>query len=140
MLSGFVINSVTVCSRPDSPHRNQRELRELVRYRRSLIQERSREHNRVQEVLEGANIKLAAVVSDIMRVSSRDMMEAMIEGEEDPEKLAAFARRTLKKKKEELELGLRGNMSAHQRIMLRTMQTLIDFYKPMRKPQWIREI
>ncbi|MFC6229382.1 IS110 family transposase, partial [Paenibacillus allorhizosphaerae] len=109
------------------PDRNQRELRELVRYRRSLIQERSREHNRVQKVLEGANIKLAAVVSDIMGVSSRDMMDAMIEGEEDPEKLAAFARRTLKKKKEELELALRGNMSAHQRIMLRTMLTHIDF-------------
>ncbi|NIK70972.1 transposase [Paenibacillus sp. BK720] len=109
------------------PDRNQRELRELVRYRRSLIQERSREHNRVQKVLEGANIKLAAVVSDIMGVSSRDMMGAMIEGEEDPEKLAAFARRTLKKKKEELELALRGNMSAHQRIMLKTMLTHVDF-------------
>jgi transposase len=109
------------------PDRNQRELRELVRYRRSLIQERSREHNRVQKVLEGANIKLAAVVSDSMGVSSRDMMNAMIEGEEDPEKLAAFARRTLKKKKEELELALRGNMSAHQRIMLKTMLIHIDF-------------
>ncbi|MDF2960675.1 MAG: transposase [Paenibacillus sp.] len=109
------------------PDRNQRELRELVRYRRSLIQERSREHNRVQKVLEGANIKLAAVVSDIMGVSSRDMMSAMIEGEEDPEKLAAFTRRTLKKKKEELELALRGNMSAHQRIMLKTMLTHVDF-------------
>ncbi|CAG7655058.1 IS110 family transposase ISGka2 [Paenibacillus allorhizosphaerae] len=64
------------------PDRNQRELRELVRYRRSLIQERSREHNRVQKVLEGANSKLAAVFSDIMGVSSRDMMDAMIEGEE----------------------------------------------------------
>ncbi|CAG7657643.1 IS110 family transposase ISAzo28 [Paenibacillus allorhizosphaerae] len=74
------------------PDRNQRELRELVRYRHSLIQELSREHNRVQKVLEGANIKLAAVVSDIIGVSSRDMMDAMIEGEEDPEKLAAFTR------------------------------------------------
>ncbi|MFC3254382.1 IS110 family transposase [Paenibacillus sepulcri] len=109
------------------PDRNQRELRELVRYRRSLIQERSREHNRVQKVLEGANMKLAAVVSDMMGVSSRDRMGAMIEGEEDPEKLAAFARRTLKKKKEELELALRGNMSAHQRIMLKTMLTHVDF-------------
>lgn len=62
-----------------------------------------------------------------MGVSSRDMMGAMIEGEEDPEKLAAFARRTLKKKKEELELALRGNMSAHQRIMLKTMLTHVDF-------------
>lgn len=109
------------------PDRNQRELRELVRYRRSLIQERSREHNRVQKVLEGANIKLAAVVSDIMGLSSRDMLEAMIEGENDPEKLAGFARRSLKRKKEELELALRGNMSTHQRLMLKAMLTHIDF-------------
>jgi transposase len=109
------------------PDRNQRELRELVRYRRSLIQERSREHNRVQKVLEGANIKLAAVVTDIMGVSSRDMLAAMIEGENDPQKLAGFARRYLKRKKEELELALRGNMSTHQRLMLKTMLTHMDF-------------
>lgn len=109
------------------PDRNQRELRELVRYRRSLIQERAREHNRVQKVLEGANIKLASVVSDIMGLSSRDMLEAMVNGETDPETLAGFARRTMKKKKEELELALRGNMSPHQRMMLKTMLTHIDF-------------
>jgi transposase len=109
------------------PDRNQRELRELVRYRRSLIQERAREHNRVQKVLEGANIKLAAVATDIMGLSSRDMINAMINGEEDPEKLASFARGVMKKKKEELELALRGKMSAHQRLMLKTMLTHIDF-------------
>lgn len=109
------------------PDRNQRELRELVRYRRSLIQERAREHNRVQKVLEGANIKLASVATDIMGLSSRDMMNAMINGEEDPEKLASFARGVMKKKKEELELALRGKMSAHQRLMLKTMLTHVDF-------------
>jgi transposase len=109
------------------PDRNQRELRELVRYRRSLIQERAREHNRVQKVLEGANIKLASVATDIMGLSSRDMIHAMINGEEDPEKLASFARGVMKKKKEELELALRGKMSAHQRLMLKTMLTHVDF-------------
>jgi transposase len=109
------------------PDRNQRELRELVRYRRSLIQERAREHNRVQKVLEGANIKLASVATDIMGLSGRDMMNAMINGEEDPEKLASFARGVMKKKKEELELSLRGKMSAHQRLMLKTMLTHVDF-------------
>ncbi|KNB69058.1 IS110 family transposase, partial [Brevibacillus reuszeri] len=54
------------------PNRNQRELRELVRYRRSIIEERARQHNRIQKVLEGANIKLSSVVSDILGVSSRD--------------------------------------------------------------------
>ncbi|MDR6724368.1 transposase [Paenibacillus amylolyticus] len=109
------------------PDRNQREMRELVRYRRSLIQERSREHNRVQKVLEGANIKLASVVSDIMALSSRDMLEAMVHGETDPETLAGFARRSMKRKKEELELALKGTMSSHQRMMLKTMLTHIDF-------------
>ncbi|MDQ0874276.1 transposase [Paenibacillus sp. V4I3] len=99
----------------------------MVRYRRSLIQERAREHNRVQKVLEGANIKLAAVATDIMGLSGRDMMNAMINGEEDPEKLASFARGVMKKKKEELELSLRGKMSAHQRLMLKTMLTHVDF-------------
>jgi transposase len=52
------------------PDRNQRELRELVRYRRSIIEERARQHNRIQMVLEGTNIKLGSVVSDILGVSS----------------------------------------------------------------------
>lgn len=109
------------------PDRNKRELRELVRYRRSLIQERARELNRIQKVLEGANIKLSSVISDIMGVSGRDMLEAMIEGVDDPQKLADFARRRMKKKKAELELALQGTMNPHQRLMLKTMVTHIDF-------------
>lgn len=109
------------------PDRNQRELRELVRYRRSLIQERVRELNRVQKILEGANIKLAAVASDVMGRSGRDMLEAMIMGETDPEKLADLARGTMKRKKAELELALKGHMNPHQRLMLKTMIAHIDF-------------
>src|SRR3954463_1420008 len=109
------------------PDRNQRELRELVRYRRSIIEERARQHNRIQKVLEGANIKLGSVVSDIMGVSARDMLDAIADGEEDPEKLANFARRTMKKKKEELELALRGYINPHQRLMLKTILKHIDF-------------
>jgi len=62
-----------------------------------------------------------------MGLSSRDMMNAMIEGDENPAKLSAFPDRTLKKKKEELELALRGNMIAHGRIMLKTTLTHVDF-------------
>lgn len=109
------------------PNRNQRELRELVRYRRSIIEERARQHNRIQKVLEGANIKLGSVVSDIMGVSSRDMLRAIADGEDDPEKLASFARRTLKRKKEELELALQGYVNPHQRLMIKTILTHIDF-------------
>lgn len=69
------------------PNRTQRELRELVRYRRSIIEDRARQHNRIQMVLEGANIKLGSVVSDIMDVSAKDMLHAIAEGEDDPEKL-----------------------------------------------------
>ncbi|WP_419880533.1 IS110 family transposase [Peribacillus sp. B-H-3] len=109
------------------PDRNQRELRELVRYRRRIIEERARQHNRIQKVLEGANIKLGSVVSDIMGVSSKDMLRAIADGETDPEKLANFARRTMKKKKEELELALQGYINPHQRLMLKTILTHIDF-------------
>ncbi|ODG91771.1 MULTISPECIES: IS110 family transposase [Bacillaceae] len=109
------------------PNRNQRELRELVRYRRSIIEERARQLNRIQKVLEGANIKLGSVVSDIKGVSSLDMLRAISHGEDDPEKLANFARGTLKKKKEELELALRGYIQQHQRLMLKTILTHIDF-------------
>jgi transposase len=109
------------------PDRNQRELRELVRYRRSIIEERARELNRIQKVLEGANIKLGSVVSEIMGVSSQEMLRAIAEGEDDPVKLASFARRTLKKKKEELELALHGYISPHQRMMLKSILSHIDF-------------
>jgi len=109
------------------PDRNQRELRELIRYRRSLIQERARELNRIQKILEGANIKLASVASNVMGKSGRDMLEAMISGETDPEQLAGFARGTMKRKKAELELALRGHMNPHQRLMLKTMIAHIDF-------------
>lgn len=109
------------------PDRNQRELRELVRYRRSIIEERARQHNRIQKVLEGANIKLGSVVSDIMGVSSKNMLRAIAEGEDDPEKLANLAQRTLKRKKDDLELALRGYISPHQRLMLKTIIKHIDF-------------
>ncbi|GED33931.1 IS110 family transposase [Brevibacillus centrosporus] len=109
------------------PDRNQRELRELVRYRRSLIEERARQHNRIQKVLEGANIKLSSVISDIMGVSSREMLHAIADGEDDPEKLASFARRTMKRKKNDLELALRGYVNPHQRLMIKTILAHVEF-------------
>ncbi|MBP1988889.1 hypothetical protein J2Z66_000484 [Paenibacillus eucommiae] len=96
------------------PDRAQRELRELVRYRRSIIEERPRQHNRIQKVLERANIKLGSVVSDIMGVSSKNMLRAIAEGIDDPEELAGMAQRTLKRKKSELELALQGYTSPHR--------------------------
>ncbi len=108
------------------PSQEQRELRELIRYRHSLIQERSREINRLQKVLEGANIKLSSVVSDILGKSSRAMLEALIQGEEDPEKLSELAQKRLKSKKGELQKALKGLMGPHQKLMIEIMLEHID--------------
>lgn len=100
------------------PDRPQRELRELTRYRKSLVQERTAEVNRIQKVLEGANIKLAAVASNVVGVSGRAMLEAMVAGEEEPAALAALARGRMRDKRPSLEDALTGRMSAHQRFLL----------------------
>lgn len=102
------------------PDRGQRELRELVRHRRTLIQERSRVVNRLQKVLEGANIKLSSVVSDVTGVSGRAMLQALATGEERPEALADLARGRLQEKRPVLEEALRGVMGSHQRLMLQS--------------------
>ena len=100
------------------PDRPQRELRELTRYRRSLVEERSRETNRIQKLLEGANIKLASVVTDVLGVSGRAMLAALAAGETDPEALAGLACGRLREKTRELQEALRGLMGSHQRFML----------------------
>ncbi len=100
------------------PERAQRELRELVRYRRSLVQERSREANRVQKVLEGANIKLGSVASDVLGASGRQMLTALARGEEDPSVLADMAKGRLREKLGALEEALEGVMGYHQRLIL----------------------
>jgi transposase len=109
------------------PNRAQRELRELVRYRRSLMAQRAQVINRIQKVLEGANIKLAAVANDVMGVSGRAMLEAMVSGIEDPEVLASLARGALQKKRPALEQALVGLMGPHQRLLIQSQLRLLDF-------------
>lgn len=99
------------------PGRSQRELRELVRYRRAVIQERTREAARVQKVLEGANVKLASVASDVLGVSGRQMLRRIIVGEDDPQALAALARDCLRDKHDALVEALRGQVGEHQRLL-----------------------
>lgn len=101
------------------PPKAQRELRELVRYRRSLIEERAREFNRLEKVLEGANIKLGAVASKLTGKSVRLMLGAMVNGEEDPETLAELAKGRLRNKHDELVQALQGLMGEHQRFLLK---------------------
>jgi len=109
------------------PSREQRELRELVRYRKTLIRERSAEVNRLQKTLEGANIKLASVASDITGKSGRAMLEALVAGTADPKVLAAMAQGQLQKKRPQLEQALSGLIGRHQRVMIAAQLRHIDF-------------
>jgi transposase len=108
---------------PESP---QRVLRDLVRYRTKLIQDRTSEINRVQKVLEDANIKLGSVVSDIMGVSAREMLVGIIAGKDDPEALAQLARGRMRSKIAELEQALVGHVHDHHRLMLNLHLEHID--------------
>lgn len=100
------------------PQAPQRALRDVVRYRTALIQERSREINRVQKVLEDTNLKLGSVVSDVMGTSSREMLVAIINGNDDPAALAQLAKGRMRPKIAELERALVGNVQDHHRLML----------------------
>ena len=108
------------------PERPQRDLRDLIRYRTSLIRERAREINRVQKVLEDANVKLASVASNVMGVSGRQMLEAIIAGNEDPEALAALAKGRLRAKIPDLERALSGRIRTSHRLLLRLHLEHID--------------
>jgi len=96
----------------------QRELRDLTRYRKVLIQERTREANRLHKVLEDAGIKLATVATDILGVSGRAMLQALIEGTTDPDVLADLARGTLRKKLPALRQALVGRFRPHHAFMV----------------------
>ncbi|HVU65957.1 MAG TPA: IS110 family transposase [Ktedonobacteraceae bacterium] len=104
-----------------------RDLRDLVRYRKTLIQARSQEINRVQKVLETANIKLSSVVSDVMGASGRSMIQALITGEQSPEVLAELAQGSLHKKIPQLREALLGRVDAHHQILLSHLLAHISF-------------
>lgn len=100
------------------PPREIRELRDLTRNRARTTQEAARIKNRIQKVLEEANIKLASVATDALGVSGRRMLRALIAGEQDPQKMAALALGVLQKKKEQLVGALTGTVNDHHRRML----------------------
>jgi transposase len=108
------------------PAVEQRDLRELIRYRTSLIHERTREINRVQKVLEDANLKLASVVSDVMGVSAREMLQQVIEGAQDPARLAQLARGRLREKIDDLTRALTGRVRESHRVLLKLHLEHID--------------
>jgi transposase len=103
-----------------------RQLRDLTRQRSQLVADRARVANRIQKVLEDANIKLASVATDILGVSGRAMLEAMIRGESDPELLADMAKRRLRAKLPQLRQALLGKVTDHHRFLLRTLLEQVD--------------
>jgi len=108
---------------PDEP---TQEMRNFLRTRKQFVRERSSHVQRIQKTLEDANIKLDSVITDIMGLSGRRMIEALIAGETDPFALAALAHRRIKASQAELEAALRGRVSDHHRFMLRLLLQHID--------------
>ncbi len=104
-----------------------RELRDLTRYRKSQIQERTREANRLHKLLEDAGVKLAVVASDVLGVSGRAMLEALLGGTTEPEVLADLARGRLRKKLPELRRALRGRFGPHHRFLLGQILAHLDY-------------
>lgn len=109
------------------PTKDLRELRELVRYRKSLIQERASEATRIQKVLEGANIKVGSVLTDVLGVSGRYMLAAMLEGTKSPEEMAEMAKGRMRQKLPELRQALSGDVGDHQRFILSKQLAHADF-------------
>jgi transposase len=109
------------------PEREQRELRDLTRQQSKLVQQRNAVDNRIQKVLETANIKLGSVASEVLGVSGRRMIEALIAGEKDTSVLADLAQKKLREKIPQLQRALEGEVSEHHRFLLRQLLDQYDF-------------
>ncbi|HET9922373.1 MAG TPA: IS110 family transposase, partial [Ktedonobacteraceae bacterium] len=100
------------------PSAPQRELRELTHYRTSLVEERAREVNRLQKTLEDTNLKLGDVVSDVMGKAAQLILQAVVQGESDPVRLASLAVGRVQASQQQLERALTGKVTAHHRFLL----------------------
>jgi transposase len=109
------------------PPKPIRQLRNLTRYRKTQIQERQREVNRLHKALEDAGIKLDCVAADILGKSGRDMLNALVAGTTDPEILADLARRQMRKKIPALREALAGHVDAHHRLWIGAILRHVDF-------------
>jgi transposase len=109
------------------PPKPIRALRDLTRYRKSLIRERAREANRLQKVLEDAGIKLASVATDVLGVSGRLMLEALLSGSRDPGVLADLAKGRLRSKLPELQRALAGNFQPHHALIVSQILAHLDY-------------
>ena len=109
------------------PPKPIRQLRNLTRYRKTQIQERAREVNRLHKALEDAGIKLDCVAADILGKSGRDMLDALVAGETDPDVLAELARKQMRKKIPALREALAGHFDSHHRLWIGAILRHIDF-------------
>jgi transposase len=109
------------------PDRPQRELRDLTRQQTKLVQQRNAVDNRIQKVLETANIKLGSVASDVLGVSGRKMIEALMAGEKDVVVLAELAQKSLRGKIPQLQRALEGELTEHHGFLLRQLLGQYDF-------------
>jgi len=108
------------------PPKPIRELRDLTRYRRKLVESQTAERNRLLKLLETANIKLASVASNVFGVSGRLMLKALSKGEANPQQMAELAKRRLRSKIPQLELALEGKMEEHHRFLLQLQLDRLD--------------
>jgi transposase len=108
------------------PPLGQRELRELTRYRSTFVKERASLVNRLQKVLESANIKLASVATDVTGVSGRAILPALLEGKSSPEEMAELAKGRMREKRELLAKALQGQLKSHHRFVLTELLCQID--------------
>lgn len=107
------------------PPKHIRELRDLTRYKRKVIEQISSEKNRIHKLLEDANIKLSSVVSNLSGATATKIIDAMIEGEEDIEKLLKLRHGKMQSTVEDLAASLKGNLTDHHRFMLQTVKESI---------------
>jgi transposase len=103
-----------------------RQLRDVTRYRRSLVREQTREKQRLEKILEDAQIKLDSVISDLHGVSGRQMLQAMVDGQRDPKVLAELARTSMRRKIPQLREALTGHFNDHHAFICATMLRRID--------------
>lgn len=108
------------------PPLGQRELRELMRHRSNFIRERATVVNRVQKVLESANLKLGSVASNVVGVSGRAMLEAIIAGQATPAQMAELSKGQMREKREQLAKALEGRVKPHHRFVLTELLCQID--------------
>jgi transposase len=104
-----------------------RELRDVTRYRRQLIEERSREVQRLQKILEDANVKLTSVASDVLGVTGRLILDALCAGERDPDRLAEMAKQKLRAKIVDLRQAVPGRFNDHHARMVKELLAHIDY-------------